>query len=67
MSCLCINTAVLMENENEKLRVYIKTLERKVEKYQKELLCLYISESDNSSIDSRGGSLNGINSRSIHN
>jgi hypothetical protein len=49
MSCACIDTAVLMENENEKLRVYIKKLEKKIERYQRELLELYSSGSGSSS------------------
>jgi hypothetical protein len=35
-----------MENENERLRSRIKHLEKKVKKYQKELLVLYSSGSE---------------------
>jgi hypothetical protein len=46
MSCACISTSIIMENDNEKLRIYIKKLEKKVEQYQIELLALYNSGSD---------------------
>ena len=31
--CPCINTAILLENENEKLRIIINKLEKKIKKY----------------------------------
>jgi hypothetical protein len=46
MTCECVNTAIFMENENERLRSRIKHLEKKVKKYQKELLVLYSSGSE---------------------
>ena len=60
MACSCVSTAILMENENEKLRTCIKELERKVKKYQRELLVLYSSGSDSSSPSNSEGSINDI-------
>ena len=51
MSCECINTAVIMENENEKLRRKVRVLEKKVKNYQKELFYLYSSGSESGSVD----------------
>lgn len=51
MSCECINTAVIMENENERLRCKIRVLEKKVKNYQKELFYLYSSGSESGSVD----------------
>ena len=51
MSCACINTAVIMENENERLRCKIRVLEKKVKNYQKELFYLYSSGSESGSVD----------------
>ena len=42
-----------MENENERLRSRIKHLEKKVKKYQKELLILYSSGSEYKTESSR--------------
>lgn len=52
MSCACVSTAIFMENENERLRSRIKHLEKKVKKYQEELLVLYSSGSEYSTPDS---------------
>lgn len=41
MPCECIDTAVIMQNENEKLRDKIRLLEKKLKKYQIELLNIY--------------------------
>ena len=41
MPCDCIQTAVIVEDENEKLRTRIKILEKKIKKYQYELLLIY--------------------------
>lgn len=45
MSCACVRTAILKENENEQLRKKIKSLEKKVRKYQEELFVIYSSRS----------------------
>ena len=52
MTCACVDTAIFMENENERLRYRIKHLEKKVKKYQKELLVLCSSGSEYSTTDS---------------
>ena len=41
MPCECINTAVIMSNENNRLKEKIRLLELKIKKYQYELLDLY--------------------------
>lgn len=41
MPCECINTAVIMQNENGRLRDRIRFLENKLKKYQLELLNIY--------------------------
>lgn len=43
MSCLCVKTAILKENENEKLRLKINRLEQKLKSCQTELLLVYTS------------------------
>ena len=47
MSCVCVNTAVIMQNENEKLREKIRLLEYKLKKYQQELLYFYSNKKNN--------------------
>lgn len=51
--CSCIQTAIILVDENEFLRKKIKILEKKVTKYQTELLSLYSSGSDTNSSGSR--------------
>lgn len=64
MACSCVNTAILIENKNEKLRIHIKALEKKIKIYQEELLILYSSGSDYNSDSSRNsGSGSSHNSR----
>jgi hypothetical protein len=46
--CSCINTAVIKEQENERLREYIKMLEEKLLKHQKTLYSIYSSDSESS-------------------
>ena len=48
MSCACVHTAILLENENDKLREKIEKLEKMVKKYRNELYMIY---SDSSSCD----------------
>lgn len=45
MSCACVDTAIIKEIENEKLRNKIKYLEKKVKQYQQELYIIYSSTS----------------------
>lgn len=47
MSCACIDTAVIMQNENEKLREIIRLLEYKLKEYQQELLYFYRNKKNN--------------------
>jgi hypothetical protein len=49
MSCSCIKTAILKENENEKLRMQIDTLQKKVSWYEEELYNIYSHTSSASS------------------
>ena len=53
MTCECVDTAIIMENENTRLMYRIKHLEKKVKKYQKELLGLYSSGSEYNTESSR--------------
>lgn len=43
MSCICVKTAVIVENENELLRLEIKQLKQKLQRCQEELLIIYSS------------------------
>ena len=45
MSCQCVKTAILKENENEKLRLKIHRLTNIVDEYRQELYNIY-SDSD---------------------
>jgi hypothetical protein len=45
MSCECVQSAIIVEEENEKLREKIHRLEKTIIKYQDELLFLYNSNS----------------------
>ena len=53
MPCECVQTAVLMQYENEKLKNQITQLERKVKKYQEELYMLYSSGDSHNSDESK--------------
>lgn len=41
MPCSCVRTAIIKEKENEKLRILVKKLEKKIQKYQEELIAVY--------------------------
>ena len=41
MPCSCVSTAVIKEQENEKLRILVKKLEKRIQKYQEELIAVY--------------------------
>lgn len=49
MPCECVYTAVLMEQQNEKLREKIKRLEKKLLEYQKELYMVYSTSESSAS------------------
>jgi hypothetical protein len=49
MSCSCIKTAILKENENEKLRMQIDTLKKQPSWYEAELYNIYSHTSSSSS------------------
>lgn len=48
MPCTCVNTAILMEDENDKLRNIIIRLEKKIKKYKQELYEVYSTSSESS-------------------
>ena len=59
MQCRCVMTAIIKENENEKLRLLVKKLEKRIREYKEELLSPDTYDGDTSDGDTSDGDVTG--------